>query len=89
MADRHGVDQPETVTDPSGTTFYSAAYLAGLPASDTSFASVLINDGGICAGLAFGTDGSLTITRGWDDVTGYGMPNMAAAVARPGATAVR
>lgn len=76
-----------SITDPTGTTDYSAVQLAGPLGATTAFASVLFNDGGIYADLTFGTDSSLTVTPGWDDVTGYGTPDVAAAVALFGATA--
>jgi len=31
--------------------------------------------GGEDLDLSFGTDSSLTITKGWDNVTGWGAPN--------------
>ncbi len=85
-----GPDQvTATITDPSGTTTYSAISLAGPLGSTTEFASVLLNDGGIYYDLTFGTDSSLTVTPGWDNVTGYGTPDVAGAVALFGTTAAR
>jgi len=48
----------------------------------TSFCSALLNnpiDAG-CYVWTFGTDSSLTVTPGWDNVTGVGTPNGAAFV---------
>jgi hypothetical protein len=30
--------------------------------------------GGVDDAISFGLDSSLTVTKGWDDVTGYGTP---------------
>ena len=75
-----------TVTDPSGTTNYSAAELAGPLFSTGQFTSALWNyaPGGVDA-ITFGTDTSLTITQGWDNVTGYGTPNLGTALLDLGA----
>jgi hypothetical protein len=65
------------VVDANGTTFYSAEDLL-VPALQTKvFYSALcsFNDGGVLDVLSFGTDTSLTVTRGWDNVTGFGTPN--------------
>ncbi|WP_058188144.1 S53 family peptidase [Terracidiphilus gabretensis] len=66
-----------SVTDSSGTTDYSAADLfTGLLYSQTQFTSGLLPfDSSDAAVLSFGTDSSLTVTKGWDNVTGYGEPN--------------
>jgi subtilase family serine protease len=37
--------------------------------------STASNDGGIYVVLSFGTDSSLTVKSGWDNVTGWGEPN--------------
>ncbi len=66
-----------TVTDPSGTTTYSATALAQPLFTTTEFASGLWNAGGDnYYALTFGTDSSLNVTQGWDNVTGYGTPNI-------------
>ncbi len=67
-----------SVTDAHGTTAYSASGLfAGLLDSTTAFVSAIFNDNAIESAFAisFGTDTSLTVSKGWDDVTGYGEPN--------------
>ncbi len=68
------------VTDPSGTTTYSATELFQPLGNTTSFLSAIWDEDtfGDYAGLSFGTDSSLTVTQGWDNVTGYGTPNMGA-----------
>jgi subtilase family serine protease len=45
--------------------------------SQTDFLSALWNldDGVLIYALSFGTDSSLTVTKGWDNVTGWGEPN--------------
>ena len=68
-----------TVYDSSGATFYSAVALfsGAYPAqTQTDFVSALwpiASDEAIA--ISFGTDSSLTVTPGWDNVTGYGEPN--------------
>ncbi len=67
-----------TVVDSSGTTTYSAASLAAPLENTTSFISALWNyplyeDTAFV--LTFGTDSGLTVTKGWDNVTGLGVPN--------------
>lgn len=66
-----------TVFDQNGATFYSAAGLfQGLLDNTTSFTSAVWNLGsGEYLDLGFGIDSSLTVTKGWDNVTGYGTPN--------------
>jgi subtilase family serine protease len=66
-----------SVTDYYGTTSYTAAQLAGPLGSATSYVSALwdypLNPTTVL--LTFGTDYGLTITNGWDNVTGLGTPN--------------
>jgi subtilase family serine protease len=68
-----------TVYDSSGATFYSSDALfadAALGQTQTDFASALwplASDEAIA--ISFGTDSSLTVTPGWDNVTGWGEPN--------------
>jgi len=66
-----------TVVDYYGTTSYTAAQLAAPLGSATSFVSALwdvpLFQETIL--LTFGTDYGLTITKGWDNVTGWGTPN--------------
>ena len=64
-----------TVVDSDGATYYSAAYLAEPLVNTKDFVSALWPVTGEYLNLTFGTDGSLTVTKGWDDVTGYGTPN--------------
>ena len=60
----------------------SAEQLAAPLQNTTSFYSALYNDPSSAAWyvLTFGTDSSLTVTPGWDNVTGVGTPNGAAFV---------
>jgi subtilase family serine protease len=66
-----------TVHDDAGTTFYSAADLySGLLYTTTDFVSTIWNiDSALSLSLSFGTDTSLKVTPGWDNVTGFGEPN--------------
>ena len=70
-------DVPGTVHDSSGTSFYSVTGLfAGLLDTTTDFASAIWNvNGNLGVALSFGTDTSLTVRKGWDNVTGFGEPN--------------
>jgi subtilase family serine protease len=68
-----------TIFDQNGATFYSALDLfagASLGQTQTQFTSALwpqnFND---LFSIAFGVDTSLTVTPGWDNVTGFGEPN--------------
>ncbi len=68
------------ITDPMGTTNYSADDLSQPLAGTTQFVSALYNLGeGAYYNLSFGTDTTLLVTQGWDNVTGYGTPNVGAA----------
>ncbi|HEX3472500.1 MAG TPA: S53 family peptidase, partial [Silvibacterium sp.] len=74
----NATDVTGTIIDSNGATFYSAdALYAGLGAQ-TQFPSaiwpILPNNEEDIA-ISFGTDSSLTVTPGWDNVTGYGEPN--------------
>jgi subtilase family serine protease len=77
---------PSTVTNPSGqvidqngSTYYSAADLfsGSLYNNNTGFTSAIwpFVGGDTYAVIGFGIDSSLTVTSGWDNVTGYGTPN--------------
>jgi subtilase family serine protease len=70
-------DPAGTVYDSSGATFYSANDLfTGLLYSQTKFPSAIWPfDSSDALVLGFGTDSSLTVTPGWDNVTGFGEPN--------------
>ena len=67
-----------TIFDQAGASFYSAANLIPPLYTTTSFFSTLWDGSGAGLGeyvdLSFGTDTSLTVTSGWDNVTGYGVP---------------
>ena len=72
-------DVTGTVYDANGATFYSAdaLFAAAYPQqTQTEFPSALwpiaANE---AIAISFGTDSSLTVTPGWDNVTGYGEPN--------------
>lgn len=70
-----------TILDPAGTTTYSATALSQPLATTTEFTSALWNAGaGVFYNITFGTDSSLTVTQGWDNVTGYGTPNIGTAL---------
>jgi subtilase family serine protease len=62
---------------PTVTDFYTAADLAQPLENTTKFVSAIWNppyqDTAIV--LTFGTDSGLTVTKGWDNVTGLGVPN--------------
>jgi subtilase family serine protease len=78
-----------SLTDATGTTTFTATSLfnntvpiPGSPGnanlySQTSFISAILPlaPGLIDAAISFGTDSSLTVTPGWDNVTGWGEPN--------------
>lgn len=66
-----------TITDSSGSTYYSPASLYdGLLYGNTGFTSAIWPlDSNDAVAISFGTDSSLTVTKGWDNVTGYGEPN--------------
>jgi subtilase family serine protease len=67
-----------TVYDSTGATFYSPSSLfAGQVYGATGFTSAVLNAGNNTDfAIAFGLDTSLTVTTGWDNVTGYGTPNV-------------
>ena len=67
-----------TIVDSTGTTKYSAASIAAPLEKSTSFISALwdyplYQDTAYV--LTFGTDSGLKVTKGWDNVTGVGVPN--------------
>jgi subtilase family serine protease len=65
-----------TIFDSAGATFYSSdVLLAPLFTTTTYFSAVWNLGGGEDVVLSFGTDSSLTVTTGWDNVTGFGVPN--------------
>ena len=63
--------------DSSGTTFYSPDQLAAPLENTTEYLSDLYDSpvSGSWYALTFGTDSSLVVAPGWDNVTGYGTPN--------------
>ena len=64
------------VVDSNGETDYSPSALLDPLYTTTQFYSTLWNlGGGLYVDLSFGTDSSLTVTPGWDNVTGLGVPN--------------
>jgi subtilase family serine protease len=67
-----------TIYDSTGATFYSPSSLfAGQVYGATGFTSAVENGGdNTDFAIAFGLDTSLTVTTGWDNVTGYGTPNV-------------
>ncbi len=67
-----------TITDSGGTTSYTAADIFGDNLySQADFVSTIWNldPPYESVALSFGTDSSLTVTPGWDNVTGWGEPN--------------
>ena len=66
-----------SIEDSNGTTFYSSdTLLAPLDATTTYYSALWFYEeipGYVV--LSFGTDSSLTVTTGWDNVTGWGVPN--------------
>jgi subtilase family serine protease len=65
-----------TVYDSAGATFYSANDLFDGLFNGTTFTSAVGQLGpGAYLAISFGLDSSLTVTKGWDNVTGYGSPN--------------
>jgi len=66
-----------TITTPSGTINLTADQLAGPLQNTTQYYSALYNSPFSTRWfvLTFGTDSSLVVTPGWDNVTGVGTPN--------------
>ena len=68
-----------SITDKNGTTDYSTVQMfAPLDQPNPVFiaARYLFPDyDGTTAAFAFGVDSSLTVTKGWDNATGYGTPD--------------
>jgi subtilase family serine protease len=77
------VTSPENVVGfevtTSGATYYTAAELSAPLGNTTKFYSALYQQEGDNTGIwvvqTFGTDSSLTVAPGWDNVTGWGSPN--------------
>ena len=71
-------DVSGSVTDFGGTTNYSSTDIFfGLLYTQTDFPDALwlLDSSGDTVAISFGTDTSLTVTPGWDNVTGFGEPN--------------
>jgi subtilase family serine protease len=69
-----------TIVDQNGSTSYStnALFAGQVPAiAQTNFLAAITNDHNLHSAFAFtfGADTSLTVTEGWDNVTGFGEPN--------------
>ncbi len=65
-----------SVTDSSGTKYYSPYQLsAPVETSNPFYSAFYPVASGTYYSFSFGTDTSLTITPGWDNVTGWGVPN--------------
>lgn len=67
-----------TIYDTSGATYYSPFdVFAGQTYTATGFTSAVLNAGDDTdVAISFGLDTSLTVTKGWDNVTGWGTPNV-------------
>lgn len=72
-------DPAGTIFDTTGATFYSALDLfadSSFGQTQTQFPSALWPENyNNLLSIAFGVDSSLTVTPGWDNVTGFGEPN--------------
>jgi subtilase family serine protease len=65
-----------TIVDSSGAAYYSAASLfTGQTYGSTGFTSAIVAGDNLAFAISFGLDTSLTVTKGWDNVTGWGTPN--------------
>jgi subtilase family serine protease len=67
-----------TIYDSTGATFYSPFdVFAGQTYGSTGFTSAVYDVGDDTDfAISFGLDSSLTVTKGWDNVTGWGTPNV-------------
>lgn len=65
-----------TIFDSTGATYYSPSALIsdGIQNATGFVTGMLSPDSTEGIILSFGTDTSLTVTKGWDNVTGYGVP---------------
>jgi subtilase family serine protease len=63
------------IFDTGGATFYSSDTLLAPLFTTTQYYSAFLNLEGEYVDFSFGTDTSLTVTPGWDNVTGLGVPN--------------
>lgn len=66
-----------TIVDKNGSTYYSpSALFGGALYGNTGFTSAVWNlGGGNFVDFGFGIDSSLTVSKGWDNATGFGTPN--------------
>jgi subtilase family serine protease len=66
-----------TIFTGTGSTYYSATNLfSGVLYDSIGFTSAVVSYGTTeSLGITFGLDSSLTVTPGWDNVTGYGTPH--------------
>lgn len=63
------------VFNSAGSTYYSSdTLLAPLGTTKTYFSGLWNVGEGEFVDISFGTDTSLTVTKGWDNVTGWGVP---------------
>jgi subtilase family serine protease len=74
------LDVTGIVIDSNGANFFSPSAIAGPSQSTKGFYSALFDESGSYHlgdydALIFGTDSSLAVTAGWDNVTGWGNPN--------------
>jgi subtilase family serine protease len=71
------------LTTPNGVVHLTAADITQPNSSTRGFISSLASGGGtIVFNLSFGTDSSLSVGNGWDNVTGLGTPNGPAFIQR-------
>lgn len=71
------------ITTPTGTTNLSPADISFPNAETRRFVNILAADSaGDLLNLTFGTDSSLVVGNGWDNVTGLGTPNAPAFIQR-------
>jgi subtilase family serine protease len=73
-----GTNVTGTVEDSAGKKSYTAAQLAAPLEGSTKYVSAIWDyplDQDTAILLTFGTDSGLTTAKGWDDVTGVGVPN--------------
>jgi len=68
-------DVAGVVFDSGGAIFYPSDILLAPLFTTTQYFSAFWNLGGEYVDISFGTDTSLTVTKGWDNVTGWGVPN--------------
>jgi len=62
------------ITDSSGTTNYTDLFAGVLYGNKNFTSSMWIPDPSVVIDFGFGIDSSLTVSKGWDNATGYGTP---------------